>query len=167
MSWRDTVLQVGSRVAVRTTGRTGEGVLLRFCNRNGAPRPEREALYCVVAVDGGDPLAQQHHVRNVRQLVPPPGATPSPEAVQESAPIAPDVPRCEPPVDYWRANQRAGAVYLELEPEGTYRASLVLPTEDGRAKQAASARGLGVDDLEDQLGLLVRRLMRAVRREAQ
>ena len=36
-----------------------------------------------------------------------------------------------------------------------------------RAKQAANARGLGVDDLEDQLGLLVRRLMRAVRREAE
>ena len=99
-------------------------------------------------------------------LAPPAGAAPSPELSQESAPVAPDVPRCEAPVDYWKANQRAGAVYLELEPEGTYRASLVLPTEDGRAKQAANARGLGVDDLEDQLGLLVRRLMRAVRLEA-
>lgn len=166
MSWRDTVLQVGSRVAVRTTGRAGEGVLLRFCNRNGAPRPEHEALYAVVAVDGGDPPEQQHHVRNVRVLAPPAGAAPSPEVVQGATPAAVEgPPTCERSPDYWKANERAGAIYLELEPEGTYRASLVLPAADGKSKQAANARGLAADDLEDQLTTLVRRLMRAVRKD--
>ena len=164
MSWRDTVLQEGSRVAVRTTGRTGEGVLLRFCNRNGAPRPEREALYCLVAVDGGDPPEQQHHIRNVRVLAPPAGAAPSPEVTQEATPATTEgPPTCERSPEYWKANERAGAIYLDREPAGTYRAALVLPRGDGRSSQAAGARDLSADDLEDQLLLLVRRLMRSVR----
>ena len=137
-----------------------EGRLLRWVNRNGQPRPEEEALYCVLAV--GDPPAERQ-VR-WRGLVLVKAAQPeaSPENPQTSAPPTVPVAACEEPVD-WKANERAGAIYLDREPAGTYRAALVLPRGDGRSSQAAGARDLSADDLEDQLLLLVRRLMRSVR----
>jgi hypothetical protein len=138
-----------------------EGRLLRWVNRNGQPRPEDEALYCVLAV-GDPPIERQVRWRGL-VLVEAARPEVSPENPQASAPSTVPVAACDEPVDYWKANERAGAIYLDREPAGTYRAALVLPRGDGRSTQAAGARDLSADDLEDQLLLLVRRLMRSVR----
>lgn len=155
-----------------------EGVVVRHVNRNGAERPEAEALYVVLrADDGTERQVRRRRLTLVRsaadivaagralaQRAPSPEPSCSPPQPEPTPPVA----RCAgPKVEAWRLNERAGAVYLEREPGGTWRCSLVLPGVDGEpGRQAASARGVASEDLEEQLASLARRAAREALRAA-
>lgn len=129
------------------------------CNMRRKPRAD--GLYALIE----EAVAGLRTVRYswLERIEPVVGCAPPP--IRQATTPVPEVARCEPAVAYWKANTKRGAIYLDAEPGGTFRAAMVLPQADGTSTQAASARGLSIDDLEDQLGLLARRLVRSLRAE--
>jgi hypothetical protein len=147
---------------------TGEVVTYKGrCNRN--RKPKDDGLYALVhrAESGPRGAEGERCVKYawLRSIAPPPEpapvrqeCSPSPEAPQ---PVACETQRKQEP---WKANEKRGAIYLDEEPGGTYRAALVCPKINGEgSEQLANAKGLSPDDLEDQLMVLVRRLVRRAR----
>lgn len=69
-------------------------------------------------------------------------------------------PRCEPRPRRapWADNRKVGAVYVEGEPGGTTRVSLVITGDDGVARQATNMSGLRPDQVEEAVGLVGRQL---------
>lgn len=85
--------------------------------------------------------------------------TPGPSAIEPA--------RCEPrPSRPWAANERIGAIYVEREPVGTCRVSLVLTGADGKAKQVQSSTGLLSEDVGGAVELCARRLTSEAGRRA-
>ena len=84
----------------------------------------------------------------------------SPEAPQPSAPPAVEPPRCDdrPRPGSWKLNRKIGAVYVEAEPGGTARVSLVAAQGDGTSRCEAEMRGLAPGEVERTAAMFAARL---------
>lgn len=98
-------------------------------------------------------VRRAYEARQRLTLVPPP-------ATEENTKPEPEPARCvKLPKAPWADNVKLGAVYLEREPDGGHRVSLLLAPEDGaRWKQAATLSGLTLDEVSGAVKLLSKRL---------
>jgi hypothetical protein len=152
--------QTDEEVSIRITG---EIVTFKLrCNK--LRKPKVDGLYALVIGPEGERVIKHSWLVSMR-----PVAVDAPAATCSPAPEPTQPARCEsrPSRASWKDNVKRGAIYLDEEPGGTYRAALVCPKPDEPGgEQVANARGLQPDDLEDQLIVLVRRLVRRAREQA-
>lgn len=72
-------------------------------------------------------------------------------------------PRCEGPRRAaWKDNRKIGAVYVDAEPGGTVRVSLVVAQPDGTSRCEAESRGLEPVEVERAIATFAGRLARRV-----
>lgn len=152
--------ETDEEVAIRITGEVVKFQLR--CNK--LRKPKVDGLYALVIGREGERVVKHSWLMSMRPVAvdaPASSCSPSPEPTQPA--------RCEskPSRASWKDNVKRGAIYLDEEPGGTYRAALVCPKiDEPGGEQVANARGLSPDDLEDQLIVLVRRLVRRAREQA-
>ncbi len=89
---------------------------------------------------------------------------PAPRALRVVTPH-PEPAACEPKRKPWADNQRVGSIYVEQEPGGAVRVSLVM-TVDGVAKQVQSSTGLQPEDVAPAVEMCGRRLTAEAQRRA-
>lgn len=89
------------------------------------------------------------------------------EVVEPCGPSAPEPARCDPPPRTpWADNKRVGSIYVEREPSGTYRVSLVSADGGEKPRQIQSSTGLLADELAGAIDLCARRLAAIAARSA-
>lgn len=127
-------------------------------------RPHVAGAYCRLRAPDGYELDVHHG--DVR-LVDPHGvrSPPAPRLrvvssapEQSSGPPAVEPPRCDDRRPSWRDNRKVGAVYVEAEPGGTARVSLVAVQPEGGSRCEANVSGLAPHEVEAVAGMLAARL---------
>lgn len=103
--------------------------------------------------------------RNDLHVPRPPVVFPAPRTLRVVTPH-PEPAKCDPPSRKpWADNQRVGSIYVEQEPGGTVRVSLVM-TVDGVARQVQSSTGLQPEDVAAAVEMCGRRLTAEAQRRA-